>query len=99
MNDKWWKSAACLGQDTEMFYPEPGTKGAVKQANEVKAFCRICQVSTECLEYALKNEEAFGVWGGLTPKERSKLLRNRSVSAKDVSITVIKQNDNNKVQN
>lgn len=97
IDENWRKSAACLGQDTEMFFPEPGTKGAVKQANEVKAFCKICEVCEECLEYALRNEEAFGVWGGLTPKERLKLARSRSVSAKDVSITVVKQNDNNKV--
>lgn len=97
MSEKWWKSAACLGQDTEMFYPEPGTKGAAKQASEVKVFCKVCSVCSECLDYALKNGEVFGIWGGLTPKERSKLLKSRSVVAKDVSITVVKQNDNSKV--
>jgi WhiB family redox-sensing transcriptional regulator len=96
-NENWRLNAACLGQDTEMFYPEPGTKGAVKQANDVKAFCNICTVKSECLEYALKNDEAFGVWGGLTPKERIKLLRTQTVTAKDVSITTVKVNDNNKV--
>lgn len=93
-NENWWPKAACLGQDTELFYPEPGTKGAAKQANEVKAFCKICTVSSECLEFALRNEEAFGIWGGTTPKERSKILAQRSVTAKEISIKVVKTNEN-----
>ena len=100
MNDEKWRDyAACLGQETDLFFPEPGTKGAAKQAEEVKAFCKICFVSSDCLEYALKNEEAFGIWGGTTPKERSRILANRKVIARDVSIKVAKSNDNNKVQN
>jgi WhiB family redox-sensing transcriptional regulator len=95
--NNWFTKAACLGQDTELFYPIPGTKGAVKQAEEVKAFCRICDVKNECLEYAIKNEEVFGIWGGTTPKERSKIMAKRTVIAKDISIKVVKNNDNNKV--
>lgn len=100
MSDENWRlDAACFGQVTDLFYPEPGTKGAAKQANEVKAFCRICSVTSDCLEYALKNEEVFGIWGGLTPKEREKIRRERSILAKDVSIRTAKQNDGRKVQN
>lgn len=99
MSDETWRlNAACNGQDTEFFYPIPGVKGAAKQTLEAKAFCKVCTVSSECLEYALKNEEAFGIWGGTTPKERSKILARRSVTAKDISIKVVKTNDNsNKV--
>lgn len=98
MNNETWRSnAACFGQDTELFYPEPGVKGSAKQSAEIKAFCKICSVRIDCLEYALKNEEAFGIWGGTTPKERSKILAQRSVIAKDVSIKVVKTNDNNKI--
>lgn len=97
IDENWRLDAACIGQVTDLFYPEPGTKGAAKQANEIKSFCRICTVSEDCLEYALKNEEDFGIWGGYTPKERIKIKRERSIMAKDVLIRVAKQNDNRKV--
>lgn len=37
-----------------------------------KWLCRRCPVRVECLDHALRNNEMYGVWGGLTPRERSK---------------------------
>lgn len=38
-------------------------------------FCSGCPVKQLCLEYALKNNDQFGVWGGKTPEERNKMVR------------------------
>lgn len=62
--------AACLGQDVNVFFPEQG--GTVRNA---KRICTVCPVTSECLEYALTNDEAFGVWGGLSESERRRLRR------------------------
>jgi WhiB family redox-sensing transcriptional regulator len=56
--------------DTDLFYPDKG--GSNKKA---KAVCRACPVAAECLDYALANNERFGIWGGLSERERRKLTK------------------------
>jgi len=69
----WENSAACLGQDGDTFFGH----GAVEE-RRAKLVCRGCPVRWECLAYALRNRVDHGVWGGLTDRERRKLLnRNR----------------------
>ena len=98
MSEENWRSKAhCLGKETNWFYPETGVKGYAKQISDVKAFCRLCKVSAQCLENAILNKESFGIWGGLTPKERSNLVKNNKTTAKKVSIKAVKVNDNSKV--
>jgi WhiB family redox-sensing transcriptional regulator len=66
----WQSSALCAQTDPEAFFPEKG--GSTREA---KMVCQGCEVQRECLEYALANDERFGIWGGLSERERRKLKR------------------------
>lgn len=66
----WQEQALCAQTDPEAFFPEKG--GSTREA---KAVCAQCQVRQECLSYALKNDERFGIWGGLSERERRRLKR------------------------
>lgn len=66
----WQDQALCAQTDPESFFPEKG--GSTRAAKRV---CRACDVSAECLEYALAHDERFGIWGGLSERERRPLKR------------------------
>ena len=66
----WQTDALCAQTDPEAFFPEKG--GSTRDA---KRICTSCDVRSECLEYALRNDERFGIWGGLSERERRKLKR------------------------
>jgi WhiB family transcriptional regulator, redox-sensing transcriptional regulator len=66
----WMLEAKCLDADPEAFFPEKG--GSTREA---KRICAICPVREECLDYALANEERFGIWGGLSERERRRAKR------------------------
>ncbi len=66
----WQADALCAQTDPEAFFPEKG--GSTRDA---KRICTTCEVKAECLEYALQNDERFGIWGGLSERERRKLRR------------------------
>ena len=66
----WQDRANCATTDPEAFYPEKG--GSTREAKKV---CRACEVQAECLEYALEHSEAFGIWGGLSERERRRMQR------------------------
>ncbi len=65
---EWQAGALCAQVDPEAFFPEQG--GSTREAKKV---CLACEVRSECLDYALKHDERFGVWGGLSERERRKL--------------------------
>ena len=67
----WTARAACKGTDPDELFVE----GAAQ--NRAKLICRGCPVRTECLADALDNGIEFGVWGGMTERERRALLRRR----------------------
>lgn len=69
----WQTDALCSQTDPEAFFPEKG--GSTRDA---KRICSACEVRDECLEYALQNDERFGIWGGLSERERRKLKRRAS---------------------
>jgi len=69
----WQTDALCAQTDPEAFFPEKG--GSTRDAKRV---CISCDVRDECLEYALHNDERFGIWGGLSERERRKLKRRAS---------------------
>jgi WhiB family redox-sensing transcriptional regulator len=69
----WQDEANCLGVDPDLFFPERGAS-----TREAKEVCRGCVVRAECLEYALDNGEKFGIWGGLSERERRRLRRQRA---------------------
>lgn len=64
----WQEYALCAETDAEAFFPEKG--GSTREAKKV---CRSCEVRAACLEYALEHEERFGIWGGMSERERRKL--------------------------
>lgn len=66
--EPWMDGAVCAQTDPDSFFPEKGEP--VKDAKKV---CLGCDVRDECLAYALRNNERFGVWGGLTERQRRKL--------------------------
>lgn len=66
----WQEQALCAQTDPEAFFPEKG--GSTREA---KAVCAICEVRDECLTYALEHDERFGIWGGLSERERRRLKR------------------------
>ncbi|WP_084074007.1 WhiB family transcriptional regulator [Demequina sp. NBRC 110052] len=66
----WQERALCAQTDPEAFFPEKG--GSTREAKKV---CASCDVRSECLDYALEHDERFGIWGGLSERERRKLKR------------------------
>ncbi|GAA3601072.1 hypothetical protein GCM10022237_39610 [Nocardioides ginsengisoli] len=64
----WSESGLCAQTDPEAFFPEKG--GSTRDAKKV---CEGCPVIAECLAYALDHNERFGIWGGLSERERRKL--------------------------
>ena len=69
----WQTDALCAQTDPEAFFPEKG--GSTRDAKKV---CGACNVRSQCLEYALANDERFGIWGGLSERERRR-LRKRAI--------------------
>lgn len=66
----WQTDSLCAQTDPEAFFPEKG--GSTRDAKKI---CSSCEVRTQCLEYALENDERFGIWGGLSERERRKLRK------------------------
>ena len=71
----WQDEANCLGVDPDLFFPERGA--STKEAKEV---CRGCVVREDCLEFALSNGEKFGIWGGMSERERRRIRRARALA-------------------
>ena len=71
----WQDNANCLGVDPDLFFPERGAS-----TREAKEVCRACIVRAECLEYALGNGEKFGIWGGMSERERRRVRRARALA-------------------
>jgi WhiB family transcriptional regulator, redox-sensing transcriptional regulator len=76
----WQDEANCLGVDPDLFFPERGAS-----TREAKEVCRGCVVRLDCLEYALVNGEKFGIWGGLSERERRRLRRQRAQAGRRTS--------------
>ncbi len=68
--DQWQDRALCAQTDPEAFFPEKG--GSTREAKKI---CLGCEVRHECLDYALAHDERFGIWGGLSERERRRLKR------------------------
>ena len=66
----WQERALCAQTDPEAFFPEKG--GSTRDAKKI---CLSCEVRAECLEYALAHDERFGIWGGLSERERRRLKK------------------------
>ena len=69
----WTDQAACRGTDTEIFYPVTPDEEA-----EALSICATCPVRAQCLDYAIRNRENYGIWGGATPEQRRRMRRERA---------------------
>ena len=74
----WRSHAACRNADPSIFFPEKG-EGTIHL--KAKALCRSCPVIEVCLDYAITNGERYGVWGGMSARERKKIDPNIPHSA------------------
>lgn len=68
----WHREGACRGSDSRLWFPTQGDHGA---AGRAKRICGGCQVRQLCLAHALKTPEEFGIWGGMSPRERNRHKR------------------------
>lgn len=66
----WQEEALCAQTGGDFFFPEPGSS-----VREAKRICGLCPIRATCLEYALSHDMRFGVWGGMSEKERLALRR------------------------
>lgn len=71
----WRAQALCAQVDPEIFFPKKGANPA-----QAKAVCAMCPVRNECLEHALTHIETYGIWGGLTARQRQELRAGRRSS-------------------
>src|ERR1700722_18546672 len=75
---EWRASGACLAADPDLFFPVAVGGAATKETSRALLICDSCAVKRQCLEFAMRNGEASGIWGGTTPEERIRVLRGRS---------------------
>jgi WhiB family transcriptional regulator, redox-sensing transcriptional regulator len=74
----WQTQANCMGVDPDLFFPERGAS-----TREAKEVCRGCVVREDCLEFALANGEKFGIWGGMSERERRRVRRARALERRE----------------
>jgi WhiB family transcriptional regulator, redox-sensing transcriptional regulator len=67
--EPWMYDGLCAQVDPDLWYPDKGGS-----TGDAKRICAGCPVKFECLEYALDHAERHGVWGGLSERQRRKLL-------------------------
>lgn len=67
----WVRHAECRGMP-ELFFPQRGAS-----TKEAKAVCAMCPVRQECLDHAIDVGEKFGIWGGLSERERRRIRRTK----------------------
>ncbi|APU16705.1 MULTISPECIES: WhiB family transcriptional regulator [Actinoalloteichus] len=75
----WQLDGACRGANSRLFFHPESERGHAREKREsrAKAICRSCPVLTQCREYALTSQEAYGVWGAMGEGERRELLKSR----------------------
>ena len=80
LRPQWFRWASCIGVDPELFFSTCGDR-----TDEAKAVCAECPVSEECLAFALATREKFGIWGGMSERERRRLRRARALARRNVA--------------
>lgn len=63
---------ACIDLPPALFFPERGAS-----THEARATCAACPVAVQCLDYALENNERFGIWGGASERQRRRMRTKR----------------------
>lgn len=72
----WQYEGACRKVDPDAFFSPEAERGMRRQRREdaAKALCARCPVIEQCREHALRVQEPYGVWGGLSEAERHQLI-------------------------
>ena len=65
----WRARGACLDIEPDLFFPDPS-----EPATQARAACAACAVRAECLAWALRTRQDYGIWGGTTEDDRRRLL-------------------------
>ena len=81
---EWQDYALCAQTDPEAFFPEKG--GSTRDAKKI---CRRCTVREECLEFAIVNQERFGIWGGMSERERRRLAQQYRQRKKNTRVSTV----------
>jgi WhiB family redox-sensing transcriptional regulator len=79
--ESWRDRAACRGMETDLFFPDGTIGPALADMDQARRICRDCPARAQCLDWALENGAAFGIWGGRTEDER-RTIRQRLVSTR-----------------
>ncbi|MEM1333560.1 MAG: WhiB family transcriptional regulator [Actinomycetota bacterium] len=69
----WAERAICAGDNGSLFYPPLSgerKKAKIIRERRAKNLCAHCPVQADCLSHALRNDERYGIWGGMTDAER-----------------------------
>jgi WhiB family transcriptional regulator, redox-sensing transcriptional regulator len=74
----WRSLSACRAEDPELFFPLSASGPGVAQLAMAKAVCARCLVRADCLEFALSTGQVYGVWGGTSEEERTRIWRVRA---------------------
>ncbi|WP_225447222.1 WhiB family transcriptional regulator [Streptacidiphilus sp. PB12-B1b] len=69
---QWQAGAACRGMASAVFFSPPGERGSARRSREQRAqrVCGTCPVLDQCAAFAQGTDQPFGVWGGLTERQR-----------------------------
>lgn len=68
--EPWMDGASCASVDPELWFPENG-----RNPKDARKICARCPVAAQCREYALTNNERFGIWGNTSERDRRKILK------------------------
>jgi len=91
-NGEWRAKATCANSDTEKFFPHRDGVDAAMIVAQAQLCCAECTVRKECLEFALTNKLKYGIWGGVTPRNRRGLEVEDAERASAMPATVILKN-------
>lgn len=69
----WRDNAACINENPELFFPDVTSGHVLLWIEQAVRVCRSCQVTSECLKWALDNNQDDGIWGGMSEEERQRL--------------------------
>jgi WhiB family redox-sensing transcriptional regulator len=89
LEEDWMLGATCRGRPDLFFAPDDSETRSERRRREAaaKSVCARCPVRMQCLMDALESDERFGIWGGLTERERRSLRRStlETVSPQDIA--------------
>lgn len=77
----WRAAGACLTADPDLFFPISSAGPGERQIERAKIICAGCRVRRECLEFAMANNQVYGIWGGTTPEDRQRDRRRKRRAA------------------